>query len=164
LSEPIRYEKTDSVARIGLDDGKANAMSVPWFDALGAALDRAEADGAGAIVIAGRAGFFSGGLDLKLLPTLSKDELRHLSESFARVMLRVHGLGIPTVAAVTGHAIAGGAVLAMACDARVLTAPWRGRCAGQVSRRSRRRRRGRRRPDAAPASHRAGCARGRDRR
>lgn len=121
MSDPIRYEKTDAVARIGLDDGKANAMSVPWFEALGAALDRAEADGAGAIVIAGRAGFFSGGLNLKLLPTLSKDELRHLSESFARVMLRVHGLGIPTVAAVTGHAIAGGAVLAIACDARVLT-------------------------------------------
>jgi len=121
VTDPIHYEKRGPVARIGLDDGKANAMSVPWFEALSAALDRAEADGAGALVIAGRAGFFSGGLNLKLLPTLSKDELRHLSETFARTMLRVHGLGLPTVAAVTGHAIAGGAVLAMACDARVLT-------------------------------------------
>ena len=61
---------------------------------------------------------FSGGLDLKLLPTLSRDGLRELSAAFARIMLRVFTFPIPTVAAVTGHAIAGGAVLAYACDRR----------------------------------------------
>lgn len=114
----IGYELADGIARVRLDDGKANAMSVPWFEELGAALDRAEADGAKALVIAGRAGFFSGGLDLKLLPSLPPEGLRALSETFARTMLRVHGFPIPTVAAVTGHAIAGGAVLAFACDLR----------------------------------------------
>jgi len=118
----IAYELTDGIARIRLDDGKANAMSGPWFEELGASLDRAEADGAKALVVAGRAGFFSGGLDLKLLPSLPPDGLRALSETFARTMLRVHGFPLPTVAAVTGHAIAGGAVLAFACDLRVATA------------------------------------------
>ena len=117
----IGYEQVDGIARITLDDGKANAMSVPWFVELGAALDRALAEGAGALLVRGRPRFFSGGLDLKLLPTLSPAGLRELSETFARTFLRVHALPIPTVACITGHAIAGGAVLAFACDARFAT-------------------------------------------
>jgi enoyl-CoA hydratase len=116
--ERMRYEADGKVARIVFDDGKANAMSVPFFEELGALLDRAESAGAGALVLAGRPGMFSGGLDLKLLPTLSREGLRELSATFARTMLRVFTLPIPTVAAVTGHAIAGGAVLAYACDRR----------------------------------------------
>jgi len=118
----IGYELADGIARVTLDDGKANAMSVAWFAELGAALDRAQADGAGALLLRGRPRFFSGGLDLKLLPTLSPAELRELSETFARTFLRVHAFPIPTVACVTGHAIAGGAVLAFACDARFASA------------------------------------------
>jgi enoyl-CoA hydratase len=117
----IGYELADGIARITLDDGKANAMSTAWFAELGSALDRAQAEGAGALLVRGRPRFFSGGLDLKLLPTLSPAGLRELSESFARAFLRVHTLPIPTVACVTGHAIAGGAVLAFACDARFAT-------------------------------------------
>jgi enoyl-CoA hydratase len=122
VSDPIRYELDGSIANIALDDGKANAMSVPWFEALGAALDRAESDGAAGVLFRGRPGFFSGGLDLKLLGSLSRDGVRALSETFARTMLRVFLLPAPTAAAVTGHAVAGGAALAFACDLRVATA------------------------------------------
>lgn len=114
----MRYESDGRIARIVIDDGKANAMSVPFFAELTQLLDRAEGDGSCALVIAGRAGMFSGGLDLKLLPTLSREGLRELSETFARTMLRVFTFPLPTVAALTGHAIAGGAVLAYACDRR----------------------------------------------
>jgi enoyl-CoA hydratase len=117
----IRYENEGGIARITLDDGKANAMSTQWFGELGAALDRAEADAAGALLVRGRPRFFSGGLDLKLLPSLAPAGLRELSETFARTLLRVHAFPLPTVACVTGHAIAGGAVLAFACDARFAT-------------------------------------------
>jgi enoyl-CoA hydratase len=117
----IGYEHADGIARITLDDGKANAMSTAWFRELGAALDRAQADGAGALLVRGRPRFFSGGLDLKLLPTLSPAEMREMTETFASTFLRLYALPIPTVACVTGHAIAGGAVLAFACDARYAT-------------------------------------------
>jgi len=95
-------------------------MALPFFDGLGAALDRAERDRPGAVVIAGRAGIFSAGLDLKLLPTLAPADLRTTMLAFGRTMLRVFTFPIPTVAAVTGHAIAGGAMLAFACDVRLL--------------------------------------------
>jgi enoyl-CoA hydratase len=97
-------------------------MSVPFFVELDAMLDRAQADGARVVLFAGRPGMFSGGLDIKLLPTLSRDALRELSATFARTMLRVFQFPIPTVAACTGHAIAGGAVLAFACDRRFAAA------------------------------------------
>jgi len=116
--ERMQYQVDGKIACIRIDDGKANAMSVPFFAELGALLDRAQSDGVGALVLAGRSGMFSGGLDLKLLPTLSREGLRELSATFATTMLRVFTLPIPTVAAVTGHAIAGGAVLAYACDRR----------------------------------------------
>jgi enoyl-CoA hydratase len=69
-------------------------------------------------VIAGRPGFYSAGLNLKVLPTLSAADLRTTLTVFGRTMLRVFMFPIPTVAAVTGHAVAGGAMLAFACDVR----------------------------------------------
>src|SRR5690242_20175330 len=119
MADPVTYALRDRVADIVLDDGKVNAMALPFFDALNAALDRAEAERPGAVVISGRTGMFSAGLNLKLLPTLPPDELAKTMLAFGRVMLRVFTFPIPTVAAVSGHAIAGGAMLAFACDLRV---------------------------------------------
>ena len=59
MSGPVTYELKDSVATITMDDGKANAMSLPMLSALNAALDRAVADRA-IVVLTGRPGIFSG--------------------------------------------------------------------------------------------------------
>src|SRR3989449_7843443 len=120
MADTIRCEVSDNVAQITLDDGKVNAMALAFFAGLNAALDRAERERPGAVVIAGRAGVFSAGLDLKLLPTLPPAELARTMVAFGRTMLRVFTFPIPTVAAVTGHAIAGGAMLAFACDLRFM--------------------------------------------
>ncbi len=120
MSETISLELHDRVARITLDDGKVNAMTFAFFAALNAALDRVERERPGALVLAGRAGVFSAGLNLKVLPTLPPDELGRTMLAFGRTMLRVFTFPIPTVAAVSGHAIAGGAMLAFACDLRVM--------------------------------------------
>src|SRR5436309_5128083 len=119
MSSAVTYETKDRIARITLDDGKVNAMSLGFFEALGASLDRAESERPGAVVITGRPGIFSAGLDLKLLPTLDAADRRTTLNAFARTMLRVFLFPIPTVAAVSGHAIAGGALLMFACDLRV---------------------------------------------
>ena len=118
MSDRVGYAFNDDVAELRLDDGKVNAMSRPFFDALNGALDRAEKDQARAVVIAGRAGVFSAGLNLKVLPTLEPEELKNTLINFGHTMLRVYNFPIPTVAAITGHAIAGGFVLMAACDLR----------------------------------------------
>jgi len=124
--EKIFYSIENEVAQIIMDDGKANAMNWEFFKEMGKGMDKAEDDRAKVLVITGRPGFFSGGLDLKLLPTLSHSELIKFSTTFARTMLRVFSFPIPTIAAATGHAIAGGAMLTFACDRRFsLDGPYR---------------------------------------
>jgi enoyl-CoA hydratase len=124
--EKVTYGIEDGIAQITMDDGKANAMNWRFFEEMGKRMDQAESDGAKALVITGRTGFFSGGLDLKLLPTLSASEMGDFLITFARTMLRVFSFPVPTIAAITGHAIAGGAMLAFACDRRfALDGPYR---------------------------------------
>ena len=74
------------------------------------------------LVLIGRAGCFSAGLDLKTLPMLGGEELRSVLQLFADTMLRVFNSERPVVAAITGHAIAGGCVLALAADRRISAA------------------------------------------
>ena len=116
----IGYEHHESVVTITLDDGKVNAMAMPFFEELNAALDRAEAERPIAVVIAGRPGYFSAGLNLRVLPTLSPPEFARAMTAFGETMLRVYTFPVPTVAAITGHAIAGGAFLSFACDQRFI--------------------------------------------
>jgi enoyl-CoA hydratase len=120
MNDAVRYARDGSLAVVTLDDGKVNAMSLSFFRALGAALDRAEADDPAALVITGRPGIFSAGLDVKLLPTLAPEALEETLLAFGQTLLRLFTLPVPTVAAVSGHAIAGGALLAFACDLRVM--------------------------------------------
>jgi enoyl-CoA hydratase len=124
--EKVTYSLKDEIAQITMDDGKANSMNWIFFEEMGKSMDRAENDGAKVLVITGRPGFFSGGLDLKLLPTLSASEMRDFATTFARTMLRVFSFPVPTIAASTGHAVAGGAMLTYACDRRfAIDGPYR---------------------------------------
>ena len=124
--EKVTYSLKDGIAQITMDDGKANSMNWIFFKEMGKSLDQAENDGAKVLVITGRPGFFSGGLDLKLLPTLSASEMGDFATTFARTMLRVFSFPIPTIAASTGHAVAGGAMLTFACDRRfAINGPYR---------------------------------------
>lgn len=118
----VTLTREGPVAVVVVDDGKANALRASLLQELSDALDLVERSDAAALVIAGRPGFYSGGLDLKLLPTLSTVEKNETFHLFGRLMVRVFGSPIPTVAAMTGHAIAGGALLALACDVRVAAA------------------------------------------
>lgn len=120
MADRITYQQRDRIAELTLDDGKLNTMTLPFFEVLNGALDRAEGDGVGAVVITGRPGAYSAGLDLKVLPTLAAPDLRTTLVTFARTLLRVFTFPIPTLAAVSGHAIAGGAFLAFACDLRFM--------------------------------------------
>lgn len=111
------FEIDGDIAVITLDDGKANAMGHATLAALHDALDRAEAD-AGALVVAGGAKAFSAGYDLAVM-TESTEAMRGLVSAGAELLMRLYGTALPTVAACTGHALAGGALTLLACDERI---------------------------------------------
>jgi enoyl-CoA hydratase len=114
----LRYELDGTAAVITLDDGKANAISHEMADAINGALDRAEADQARAVVLAGRPGRFCAGFHL---PTMQESvgSARDLLRVGGELALRLYLFPAPVVLAVTGHALAMGAILLMASDVRV---------------------------------------------
>jgi len=112
------YRLDDGVAIVSLDDGKANAFSTAALVALEGHLDQAAADGAQSLVIVGRPGRFSAGFALDEM-TSDVAQMRALVVRGARFWMRLYGLGIPTVAACTGHALAGGAITLLSCDLRI---------------------------------------------
>ncbi|MDE0196392.1 MAG: crotonase/enoyl-CoA hydratase family protein [bacterium] len=117
---PVTMSMVGPVALVSIDDGKVNALTPDLLDSLFGALDAAEA-GAGAVVLAGRPGVFSAGLDLNVMRgggPAANDLLRKGGESF----LRLAEFPRPIVAACTGHALAGGAVLLLCCDIRICSA------------------------------------------
>jgi enoyl-CoA hydratase len=114
----ISYHIENKRATILMDDGKANAMDFNYFDEMNSALTEIESSGSQVLIIKGRQGFFSGGLDVKLMATLALNDINALSETFARTMLRIFLYPMPTIAVCTGHAIAGGGILTFSCDRR----------------------------------------------
>ena len=114
----ITLSITDDIATIMLDDGRANAIDPAWLDDFLQKFTEAES-GAKAIVIAGREGVFSGGFNLKWMPTATAEEIGGLLETASQMVVRVYGSERPVVAACTGHAIAMGLFLLLCCDTRI---------------------------------------------
>jgi enoyl-CoA hydratase len=109
----------DGIVTVVADRPPANAMDVGLLDDLVRAIEEVAADPPAAVVLAGRPGFFSAGADLKAVPSYGPDEQRAMVEGINRMALGVYALPCPVVGAITGHAIAGGLVLALCTDLRV---------------------------------------------
>jgi enoyl-CoA hydratase len=114
---PLTTTIEDGVAVVRFDDGKANVLSHAAIDAFEAALDRAEVE-ARAVCIVGREGKLSAGFDLSVM-TGGPDGARELVSRGAELLMRLYMHPQPVVVAVTGHALAAGALLALACDVRI---------------------------------------------
>jgi len=114
----MELELSGPVAVLTMRNGKANAIGPAFLDRLSSQLDALERSGAGALVLTGEGKAFSAGLDLPELIAMDRSGVERFIRRFSEVMLRVFQLPIPVVAAVNGHAIAGGCVLALQADAR----------------------------------------------
>lgn len=114
----ISVEDRAGVALVRMDDGKANAMQERFLHEFDRALDAAA--GAQAVVLTGARKIFSAGLDLPTLVELPRSAIETLMEHFHETMRRTFLWPAPVVAAVNGHAIAGGCILAMQADRRIM--------------------------------------------
>jgi enoyl-CoA hydratase len=116
-SGPVTTTIEDGVAVLRFDDGKANVLSFAAIDGLGAALDRAAAE-ARSVCIVGREGKLCAGFDLSVMgagPAAARDLVGRGGE----LLMRIYQHPQPVVVAVTGHALAAGALLVLACDVRI---------------------------------------------
>ena len=112
----------DTVAVIKLNRGVTNILNMECVRELAAALQRARADPQVQALVLGSANtkFFSIGFDIPQLYELSEEDFSLFYRTFNQTCMELYTLPKPTVAAITGHAIAGGCILALCCDYRLI--------------------------------------------
>jgi enoyl-CoA hydratase/carnithine racemase len=123
VTEAVSYEVVDRVAHVTIErPDKRNAMSLEVFAQLAARAAEAAADAeVGAVVVAGRGGVFSSGLDVSVFGTLSEGGvdasfIAGLQDAFTAY----EELDVPTIAAIEGYCFGGGIQLAAACHLRAV--------------------------------------------
>jgi Delta3-Delta2-enoyl-CoA isomerase len=107
------------VRELRLNRPPVNALTTELLSQLREAVERAPKEGARAIVISGASGMFSAGLDVRLLIGLDREGITRLWHELYALMRALAASTVPVAAAVTGHAPAGGTVIALWCDWRV---------------------------------------------
>jgi enoyl-CoA hydratase len=118
----VHVEMHESVAVVRLDRPPANAIDIAFAAELEQAVAEVEGrDAVRAMVLTGTGACFSAGLDLKLIPSYGEADQRRMVTGFNRLVSRLYGLSRPVIAALNGHTVAGGLVLALTCDYCVAT-------------------------------------------
>jgi enoyl-CoA hydratase len=115
----IQIDESGDVAIVRIDRPPANALDLDLLAEGHAVREQLAAAEPGAVVITGREQFFSAGMDLKAVPELSPAGQRQTVDGINRLFSGWYAFPRPVVAAVNGHAIAGGLILALCADHRV---------------------------------------------
>jgi enoyl-CoA hydratase len=121
----VSLQETDGLVVMTVDRAPANAMDVRLLREVLEAIGLVAAAMPRALVLAGRDGFFSAGADLKAVPGYGPEDQREMVQSINAMAIGAYELPCPVVGAITGHAIAGGLVLALATDIRIVSSAGR---------------------------------------
>jgi enoyl-CoA hydratase len=119
-STGIHIERQGQIAVMRIDRPPANAIDLDLANEFANALEGLEnTEEIRALVVTGAGKCFSAGLDLKVLPGYDRAQQESMVMQVNRLFGGLYRLPIPTIAAVNGHAIAGGVILTLCCDYRV---------------------------------------------
>jgi enoyl-CoA hydratase len=116
----IEVDEQAGVTVLRMADGKANAMSLEFCELLTARFQTLGSSPSSAVVITGTGRIFSAGVDLLRLLDGGAPYIRKFLPALSTMLTTVFSFPKPVVAAVNGHAIAGGCVLACAVDQRLM--------------------------------------------
>jgi Delta3-Delta2-enoyl-CoA isomerase len=119
-TDMLEHTRHESIHEIRLARPPVNALDPMLVRTLREAIESAVRDGARGIVLSGREGMFSAGLDVPSLLPLDRAAMRAFWKDFFALCSAIACSPVPIVAAITGHSPAGGAVLAILCDYRVM--------------------------------------------
>ncbi len=108
------------ICEIRFNRPPVNALSAEFMAEIRRGIDAATKAGMRAVVLSGQPGIFSAGLDLPLLLGLDRPGIEKLWRELYALMKALAESSIPIAAAITGHAPAGGTVIALLCDYRVV--------------------------------------------
>ncbi len=118
----IEVKKRDVVWELNMSRPPVNAISPELTAQLRDAVRRAPGEGARALILSGQPNMFSAGLDVVTLLQLDREGMLAFWRDFFDLMAAIARSPVPVVAAITGHSPAGGAVLSIFCDYRVMAA------------------------------------------
>jgi enoyl-CoA hydratase/carnithine racemase len=116
----LDIRRHDTVHELRLARPPVNALDPGLVRALRAAVEAAPGEGARALVLSGSPGMFSAGLDVPALLELDRAAFGVFWNDFFGLCAALARSPVPVAAAITGHSPAGGAVLAIMCDYRVM--------------------------------------------
>ncbi|MBU2269526.1 MAG: enoyl-CoA hydratase/isomerase family protein [Bacteroidetes bacterium] len=117
----IKVTIQDKVAIISLDRGKSNAINEEMVDELQKMILNIEQDeNIGGVILTGKEGFFTAGLDLIELYDYDENQIKIFWVKFLDLVKTLTSFKKPLISAISGHSPAGGCVLAITCDYRVM--------------------------------------------
>jgi enoyl-CoA hydratase/carnithine racemase len=118
----ITVDYQDTVAIVKLSRDVTNALDMELVKELGELLERVQHDSNMSALVLGSSNdkFLSIGFDIPRLFELPREDFQTFFSEFNRVCLSLYTLPKPTIAAITGHAVAGGCILALCCDYRFI--------------------------------------------
>jgi enoyl-CoA hydratase len=116
----IDSKVVDGISLLTMTHGKANALDIEFCDTLAVRFNDLCKSDTKAVVLTGQGRIFSAGVDLKRLSAGGADYIRRFLPALHRLYEAVFFHPKPVIAAVNGHAIAGGCVLACCADRRIM--------------------------------------------
>ena len=117
----IKVNIKDKIAVLSLNRGKSNAINAEMVAELHQMVKNIENDDSIAgLILTGQDGFFSAGLDLIELYNYDEETIKNFWIDFLNLVTRLVSFKKPMIAAISGHSPAGGCVLALCCDYRIM--------------------------------------------